>query len=153
MKRMKFLPVLFLALSLLLSACGGGTASDYDPKAVTAALKDSDAFSSALEEITADTIPEYFGLNADLIKDSAAYVSLSAGAEEFAVLVCTGNSEAEQAMDALTKHIEYLKTALKDYQPDEVAKLDNAIIKTRGSSVLLVVPADADAAQAIIDKL
>ena len=45
------------------------------------------------------------------------------------------------------------KAALKDYQPEEVAKLDDAIVDRQGSSVLLVVAADRDLAQAALNEL
>ena len=42
---------------------------------------------------------------------------------------------------------------LESYQPDEVSKLDSAIVEQRGNSVLLAVAADADAAQKALDAL
>ena len=45
------------------------------------------------------------------------------------------------------------RAALENYQPDEVGKLDNAIVEQRGASVLLLVPADADAAKTALDSL
>ena len=43
--------------------------------------------------------------------------------------------------------------ALKDYQPEEVGKLDGAILDRQGTTVLLAVPASHDLAQAALDAL
>ena len=45
------------------------------------------------------------------------------------------------------------KTALESYQPDEVSKLDKAILTQSGNTVVLVVAADADKAQSTLDGL
>ena len=46
-----------------------------------------------------------------------------------------------------------LSAALKDYQPEEVGKLDGAILDRQGTTVLLAVPASHDLAQAALDAL
>ena len=45
------------------------------------------------------------------------------------------------------------KAALESYQPDEVSKLDKAILTQSGNTVVLVVAADADKAQSTLDGL
>lgn len=147
-----------LTLCLTLSACGGDsggsqTAGAFDPDAAAQALLDSGAFTETLEEVDADVATMLYGVDAADITDCAVYTSLSAGAEEIAVLVMADETAASAAMDGLEKRVADQKAALESYQPDEVAKLDNAILEQRGSSVLLAVCADADAARAAIDGL
>ncbi|MCI8478696.1 MAG: DUF4358 domain-containing protein [Oscillospiraceae bacterium] len=142
-----------LAFALLLSACGGDTKEkEYDPAATAAALQESTAFSDALEALDKDVAAILYGLEEGTVQDCAVYTSLSAGAEEIAVLVLSDTDATSAALTALKNRVEDQKTALKDYQPAEVSKLDHAIIQQRGNSVLLVVAADPDAAQAVLDK-
>ena len=151
--KMKQLLPLALVLALLISACGGDAKSkDYDPAATAAALQESTAFSDALEALDKDVAAILYGLDEGSIQDCAVYTSLSAGAEEIAVLVLKDADAASAALDALKNRVEDQKTALKDYQPAEVSKLDHAIVKQQGNSVVLVVAADPDAAQAVLDK-
>ena len=103
--------------------------------------------------MTADVAATLYGVDAADITDCAVYTSLSAGAEEIAVLVMADETSATAAMEGLEARVADQKAALESYQPDEVAKLDSAIIEQRGSSVLLAVAADAEAAQAAIDSL
>ena len=56
-------------------------------------------------------------------------------------------------MDGLEKRVADQKAALESYQPDEVSKLDGAILEQRGNSVLLAVCADAQAARTAIEGL
>lgn len=149
----RFLP-LAAALCLLLSACGGGgDATPFDPASAAQALRDSGAFTEALEETDLDTSCMLYGLDADTVSGCAVYTSLSAGAEEIAVLTLKDKEGADAALAALKTRVEDQTEALRDYQPGEVSKLENAIVEQRGNSVLLAVAADHDAAQAAVDAL
>ena len=144
-----------LTLCLTLAACGGGGTAEtpFEPATAAQALLDSGAFTDTLEAVDAEVAATLYGVDAADITDCAVYTSLSAGAEEIAVLVMADETSATAAMDGLEKRVADQKAALESYQPDEVAKLDSAILEQRGSSVLLAVCADADAARAAIDGL
>ena len=91
-------------LCLALTACGGGGAvgqTPYDPETAAQALLDSGAFSDALDTVDQDTAAALYGIDADTITGSAVYTSLSAGAEEIAVLVLTDEDAAAAALDGL----------------------------------------------------
>ena len=94
-----------------------------------------------------------YGVDEADITDGKVYMSLSAGAEEIAVLVMANETSAAAAMDGLEKRVADQKAALESYQPDEVSKLDGAILEQRGNSVLLAVCADAQAAQSALEAL
>ena len=140
-------------LCLALTACGGGGAvgqTPYDPETAAQALLDSGAFSDALDTVDQDTAAALYGIDADTITGSAVYTSLSAGAEEIAVLVLTDEDAAAAALDGLEARVADQKAVLESYQPDEVSKLDSAIVEQRGNSVLLAVAADAEKARACV---
>ena len=145
---------LTLALCLL-AACGSSeTGKAYDPAATAQALLDSGAFTQALDTVDKQTAcTALYALEEDTVTDCAVYTSLSAGAEEIAVLTLTDEQAAQTALEALEQRVEDQKAALKDYQPEEVAKLDSAVIVQRGNSVLLAVAADAEKAQEVVDAL
>ena len=131
---MKRILLPLLALCLCLTACGG-TADEagYDPAAAAQALLDSGAFTQAL--------------------DALVYASLSAGAEEIAVLKLGSAGAAEAALTALENRVAEQREALESYQPEEVGKLDSAIVEQKGNTVLLVVAADAALARSTLDEL
>ena len=145
-----------LVLCLTLTACGGkddGSGAGYDPAATAQALLDSGAFTDTLDTTDKDTVAVLYGVEADSIVDCACYTSLSAGAEEIAVLTMKDADSAKAAMAGLEVRVADQKTALESYQPDEVSKLDKAILTQSGNTVVLVVAADADKAQSTLDGL
>ena len=152
---MKRILLPLLALCLCLTACGG-TADEagYDPAAAAQALLDSGAFTQALDALDKETACTalYGGLDAETVEDCAVYASLSAGAEEIAVLKLS-SAAAEAALTALEDRVAEQREALESYQPEEVGKLDSAIVEQKGNTVLLVVAADAALARSTLDEL
>ena len=136
-----------LVLCLALTACGskGSGSAGYDPAATAQALLDSGAFTDTLESTEKDTVAMLYGVEANSIVDCACYTSLSAGAEEI--------DSAKAAMEGLEARVADQKAVLESYQPDEVSKLDKAILTQSGNTVVLVVAADADKAQSTLDGL
>ena len=155
MKQLFHIVPAVLALCLTLSACGGGNeeAVAFDPAVTAQSLLDSGAFSDALEEVDTSVAATLYGVDEADIADGAVYMSLSAGAEEIAVLVLSDADAAAAAMEGLEAHVADQRAALENYQPDEVSKLDGAILEQRGNSVLLAVCADAQAAQSALEAL
>lgn len=153
-KRTLRLAPLVLTLFIALSACGGGaTATPFDPEAASKALLDSAAFSDALDSVSTSAICAAYGIDESTVTGCAAYLSLSAGAEEISVFTLTDKAAATTALESLNKRVTDQTEALKSYQPEEVAKLEKAIVLQRENSILLVVAADAAAAQTVIDGL
>lgn len=154
---MKRLLLPLLALCLCLSACNGGAAKDegYDPTDTAQALLDSGAFTQVLDLLDKETACEalYGGLDPETVEDCAVYASLSAGAEEIAVLKLNSDTAAETAQAALEDRIVEQRNALESYQPDEVGKLDGAIVTRKGNTVVLVIADDYTLAQTALDGL
>ena len=144
-----------LVLCLALTACGGkdSGSAGYDPAATAQALLDSGAFTDTLEAVDKDTAAILYDVEADSITDCACYASLSAGAEEIAVLTMADADAAAAAMKGLEARVADQKAVLESYQPDEVSKLDKAILTQSGNTVVLAVAADADKAQATLGGL
>lgn len=147
-----------LALLVLLTACSGTISTDTPsaspaPSAstVTAAelaelVLDTAAFSETLEAIEPDTIYALYGVDAELVLDSAAYLSTGATAEECAVLIMADDAAAQIALEGFQARVEDQLEALADYQPAEISKLEKAAYGTRkaaeGTVVYLVVAQD-----------
>ena len=138
------------AMTLVLCACGGGATEPFDPASTASALLDSGAFSENLEQLDQDVACMLYGIDESTVTGSAVYGSTGATAEEIAVFTLTDETAAQAAKTALETRVSDQKTALESYLPAEIVKLDAAIIEQRGSSVLMVVAADAEAAQAVL---
>ena len=120
------------ALFLTLSACGGGgEKAEFSPTDDARTLLDSPGvFGEALTEIDQSTVTE-----------SAVYGSTSS-AEELAIFTFSDETSAQAAAQQFTYRVEDRRDELENYLPDELPKLDSAIVEVRGNSALLVIAAD-----------
>lgn len=136
--------LLGLTLCLSLAACGGKEeAKDFTAADADTLLGTQGVFTEALTEIDKETACALYGIDETTVTDCKVYGSTGATAEELAVFVLDSAEHADEAVTAFGYRIEDRKEGLKDYLPDEVGKLDQAVVEKRGSSVLFVVPADA----------
>ncbi len=148
----------------LLAACGGG-ARPFDPEATAQALRQAPGvFSEELERLDPDVAARQYGLEDYLLREPedpsdpaeepvVAYCSTGATAEELAVVRFQSDQEAERFETAAWEHIADQKEANESYRPQEMPKLDRAVVERRGESVLILVSADPEAAQAVLDGL
>ena len=129
---------LALSLALALAACGGKV-EKYTTGDVQA-MVDAGAFSEELEELDGDT--------AFLLYKLADY---GATCEEAAVLVLSGNEQAKRAAEGLYTYLNDQIKANENYRPAEIPKLKEAYLSIKGSTVLMVVANDLEAAKAAVD--
>ena len=159
MKQKLTAALLALACLCALTACQGKVepAPSYELSDVQA-MADAGAFSEELEELDADIafalyrLADY-GLSREDLKDCAVLRSAGATCEEAAVLLLDGDDAklADQAEQALKDYIQGQIEANVDYRPDEIPKLENAIVSSRDQSLLLVVANDLEAAKSVVD--
>lgn len=151
---MKKLLSVLLLLCLTLTACGDKGGGAYDAEGATEALLYSGAFSLALEEVPAEALYDFsgYGLDTDKLTEAKAYAA-SGFAEQVSVTVWKSADDAKAAVAAFGDYLQDMKDMNADYAPEEVGKLDRAIMEQRGSSVLLVVAADEAAAKAAVEAL
>lgn len=145
MKRM--IPLL-LALALL-AGCGGKEAKTADPQEIVDAYLESQALSDHLEALDSDIALPLLGIDPEDVSDSQVYLSEGATAEELTVITAVDGDAAERVNEALSQHVADQRTAVESYQPGEVEKLDNAVRRTAGNVVVLMVAADWEFAAGI----
>lgn len=139
----KFLSVLCAAiLCIALAACGGKEAAPFDPENDAKALMDtSGVFSGALTEIDQVTACALYGIDESTVTASAVYGSTTS-AEELAIFTFSDETAAQTAGELLGYRVEDRKDELENYLPDELPKLDKAVVEVRKNSALLVISAD-----------
>jgi hypothetical protein len=147
--------ILTLALMLCFSACGGGsssdTAKDIDLTALAADLLDSGAFTDLLNQ-TADNVPaKLYGYDEADVAQCIMYYGTGATAEEILLVQATSSEAAARLTTACQDRVSDQKTAFSSYVPEELPKLDSAVLETVGNYVIFVVSNDAAAVQTIVD--
>lgn len=147
MKKIRF-GILSLTLCLSLAACGGGKEpSPFDPAADAQTLLAADgAFTSDLTAVEEATACALYGIDPDTVTGCAVYMgNTGVSLEELAIFTLTDGEAAEAALTALEYRLEDQKESAADYAgylQNELPKLEGAVTRQRGNSVLLVIAAD-----------
>ena len=157
-----------LALAGTLCACKGDTDTYKEPEAGSEADSTVDAeinvqeladrllenvpFKDKLETMDEAIVTErLYGLEADRLESIAFYGSTGASAEEIAVIKVKDEAYTEAVKEALNTRVSEQKEACRDYLPDEVTKLEKAVIVSSGSYVAFCVSEDNKKASEIIE--
>lgn len=154
MKKYLSMALAVLMLILSLTACGGKS------KEVTASAADlakqlsetvSDGTLSS-EPVVSNILSSTYFVDMEQIEDSAAYMSTGATACEVAVIKCKDSSYTSEVEDLFKSRVEKQSELFASYAPEEVTKLDAAIIKTSGNYVVLCVTDDTSKAESVLEK-
>ncbi len=135
--------------ALLLTSCSGNTAKDVDIEALAQEIVQTVAFDDTLEEIDDSMIPMLYDI--DGYTDAVLYKGSGATAEEIALFKMGSVSDAETAYKGAEAHIQSQVEAYESYMPDEVTRLEDAVVRQDGTYVSVVVSADSEAAEKLLE--
>ena len=140
---MKRLTALLCALILCLLCACGGAAAPYSPDLVDKFLE-HDVFSEPLEPLDAEIACLIYQLDPEQVQltDLRALRSAGATCEEIAVLIFETEADASTARSALEGYLAARLEDCRDYMPDQVPKLEHAILSQHTNTILLAVTAD-----------
>lgn len=145
--------VLFgLLTAMLLCACGKKPIQVDVPK-MAESLAEEVTFTDELSKID-DAMLEilYPAAIKDLVNSYSIYVGSGATAEEIAVFEAKDADSVKQLQSILEEHVKSQISSFEDYIPEEVKRLENAIVQVGGSYAVLCVTEDVDTAQSVIDR-
>lgn len=83
-----------------------------------------------------------YALDQSVVESCAFYTNSNATAEEIAVIKVKDSADVDTIKAAYETRVEEQKAACKDYLPDEMPKLEDAIIYSSGNYVVLCVSVD-----------
>lgn len=125
-------------------------AVEIDIDAVAESLRNGVKFDDALEKLEGDAVGFYYDIKEGV--SAAVYFGSGATAEEIAVFD-GGDSTGGDAIEEMVKnHVSDQIESYKNYVPDEVARLEKAVIVKEGRYVFLCVTYDVETAKGIISK-
>ena len=141
-----------LALTLITTAfcsCGekpGKTPATAD---VAAAISDSTEFSELMPLNDNNITRRYYGIDLDDIEEYEALVcSSGALADEISVFKMKEKDDVEDMLEVVRERQQELYDSFVDYVPEEINKINNAVIGSNGNYVYFAVCSDASAAKA-----
>lgn len=145
--------VLLLAMALSLAACGDANQPTEPAQKNVAAI-----FQAMLTQLTYDCELTQVEENAELYFPDmpAATITMYMGdgfhADELVRITVADPADAQKAVTSAQEHLKEVRAQFLSYNPDQVAKIDAAVVWNQGSDILLCVCPDAAAAQALIDN-
>ncbi len=140
MKKYLVLILSFILMIIFIGCDKDGGKISYDANTVADALNSSLEFGESLEKSTADALYSVYGIDPALCKDAAFYANSGAVADEIAVFDCVeSNVSVGEVLKAINSRIEYLRDGYSSYGPDQVPKIDNAVIISEGDIVIMCI--------------
>lgn len=135
-------------VALVATACGGKDDFAMNPKEVADELVAKIDFKDEVIEVDLGKAAALY--ESELIEDGKLFVSSGASAEELAVFAV---SDINKAKEEFSKRVERQKEDFESYNPAELKKLDETIIKSKGKYIILCVTDDKDAETKIEEYL
>ena len=143
--------LLVLASVLGLTACGNQNDAQKttDPQAAFQALLTQLEYDTELKDV-GDSGAMYFP---DLPEGATVKMYAGSGyyADKVALITVSQESEVEAAMNSVKTHVQQLRSQFQSYIPEEVPKIDNAVIWQQGTAIILCISPDYQKAQSVID--
>ena len=133
---------ILLLLTLLLCGCSGGQKETPYTVDQADAILNSGAFEgSDMAQVNASVAALLYGIDADKLSDSVCYMAAntSVSADELAILVFADEDSASAAVEALQARVKSQIAVCEEYAPAAVSRLEKAIVRQRGATVLYAV--------------
>ena len=131
----------------------GETKADVTAADITAAIMAEIDFSAPTSK-TAENIGAFYDIDTASITDMSAFICGSgADPDEISVFRFTDESSAEAGTAAVQKRLDSQLALYKDYTPDQVYKLEEAVLIEKDSWVIFIVCSDNARAKEIAESL
>lgn len=147
MKKILSVIISVFICTLVLAGCGG---TNFDADSAVKQLMSAGIFDETLTEVSSSVTQKRLSLSEEDIESCTSYAGTKAVVDEIVLVKVSSSDAAERVKTALDRHIETQKKSYSSYRPDEVPKLDSAVIVSEGGYVILVVSKDSGKAQSIV---
>ena len=145
---MKKVMLAAMMAAMLLTSCNEQL-KDVDISALASQIVGEVSFDDSLSEIDDDMISMLYSI--DGYTDAVLYKGSGATAEEVAIFKMETTDDAKAALEEAQAHIQSQIESYESYIPEEVSRLEDAIVRQDGCYVSVVVSGDSAAAEKLLD--
>jgi len=134
--------ILSVCLSLLLTGCGETNEDRGYAVSDAAVLLDTDGvFTGKMEEVDTEIAAMIYGIDYATVSEATCHMAInsSVSADEISVWVLTDETAAQSAEQSCQTRLESQIDSYTNYCPDQVPKLEEAMVDRIGNTVLLAV--------------
>ena len=138
--------VLFLFGCGASSSAGSAASAASEAEAIVSQLNLSDKMDKVEDRI----IKGLFFFEEGQLSDSSVYIANDKSADIVAVFI---GDDTAAIREKVTQYLASAKEQMQNYYPDEVFKIDNAIIQEAGNQVALIVTSDIENARKVAESV
>lgn len=150
MRKISLIAVVVTMLALV-TGCGGKKA-DFDVASLGNDLATKITYADTLAPMDLDMAGMFLNLSDVNVTKASIYEGSGGTAEEIVVLECASDEDAKKAEEVLKTRVSEQIESFTDYVPEELTKLNAAVIKVNGKYAVLSVCDTPDEAKKIIDS-
>lgn len=137
---------------VMLTGCGGTKEVSADVNALAGDLASKITYQEELAQMDLDTASMFINLSDVSITNSVFYENSGATVEEIIVLECASDADAAKALEAFKTRVSEQRESFENYVPEELKKLDKAVLATSGKYAVLSISDDPDTAKSVISE-
>lgn len=151
-KRIKQAFALVAAAALLLCGCSrAAEKTDVPVSDISSKLISELTWVDSLRQLDDSVVEKFYGFDTSKLDSYEVYVSDSGStAEEIAVVKLSDASAKSDVTAAMEKRVEKQKKQFENYMPEEMYKLENALISEHGNYIILVVADEFEKAEEVL---
>ncbi|MGN0164604.1 MAG: DUF4358 domain-containing protein [Lachnospiraceae bacterium] len=123
---------------------------DFEVSDLANALKEGIAFEDELIEGRDIVFEKRYGFEEGDYVSQSSFFSTMATTEEIVVVKCNSNADAIKIEETFKTKLEEQKEVFADYAPDEVKRLENAVVTVLDCYAVLCVSSEPEKAEEII---
>ncbi|MDD6258463.1 MAG: DUF4358 domain-containing protein [Erysipelotrichaceae bacterium] len=145
---------------LLLAGCSSSSAKTESKKEETKKIDVGDAAAQIVSDLGLENMTEtpekvlsgmFFTGDEDAFTDGAAYLSSTPTISDTVAVFNT--KDVSKCEEDLNTYVDNTKNTAAAYNGEELTKFDNLVLEDNGSTVVMIISADKDAAQKAADKV
>lgn len=114
-----------------------------------------DFSASKMQKQTEAALNNYYYIDPATLEDYAIYMAdyATGNADEIAMFQVKESDQMTTVKSLINDRISDLKVRYEDYKPEEMPKIESAIIEEKGNYIFLVISPDNEKAQEVLDQL
>ena len=143
--------IIFLLLMTIILSMFGCAQKDIDPYYVYNCLLENVSYDSELSDVGDSVEYIFYGIpeNSQVLLYRATDAHF---VDEVAVIIAPDQTSSSKIIESINTHIDEVYNDYSKYNPSELLKIDNAIIKTYQNYAFLCITGDYDNAQTVLEE-
>lgn len=137
---------------LMISGCGSSTIN-IDTSTAVQTMTEKITFTDKFVNVDSESINRIYGVDESLVKSCAGMSGSGSTAECIAMWEANDESSAQDIEKQLNDFLNSYKEGYAEYKPEEVPKLESAILQKNGVYVVLCISADNETAKTVVNDV